>query len=86
MSSDGAAERNDAPADARERSVVRRLRAVDRSGLGELLDRCGEDLMRTLVYVVGNREAAEDVFQETWVRVIRGIRRFDPGRPFAPWL
>ncbi|MFH1679907.1 MAG: sigma-70 family RNA polymerase sigma factor [Candidatus Eisenbacteria bacterium] len=86
MSGDGTADRNDAPADAGERSVVERARAGDRSGFGELVDRYGEELMRTLVCVVGSREASEDVFQETWVRVIRGIRRFDPGRPFAPWL
>jgi RNA polymerase sigma-70 factor (ECF subfamily) len=29
---------------------------------------------------------AEDVFQQTWVRVSERIRRYDPSRPFGPWL
>jgi RNA polymerase sigma-70 factor (ECF subfamily) len=35
---------------------------------------------------VPNREDAEDVVQETFVRVWRSIGRYDPQRPFAPWF
>lgn len=29
---------------------------------------------------------AEDVFQQTWLKVAEGIGRYDPRRPFGPWL
>jgi RNA polymerase sigma-70 factor, ECF subfamily len=65
---------------------LRRLRGGDRSALGELLDAWGEDLMRYLTALTGERESAEDLFQDTWVHVVERIGRYDPGRPFAPWL
>jgi RNA polymerase sigma-70 factor (ECF subfamily) len=32
------------------------------------------------------REDAEDVTQETFVRMFRALDRYDPSRPFAAWL
>lgn len=54
--------------------------------LTTLMDLHGEGLMRYLLSLVLRREEAEDIFQETWVRVMRQAGRADPGRPFAPWL
>jgi RNA polymerase sigma-70 factor (ECF subfamily) len=31
-------------------------------------------------------QSADDVFQETWIRAIRGAPGFDPAYPFPPWL
>ena len=42
--------------------------------------------MRYLVSILGDRDSAEDVFQDTWVRVMRRIGGFRHDRPFAPWL
>ena len=42
--------------------------------------------MRYLTHFLGDRDEAEDAFQDTWVRVARSTRRIDPDRPFAPWL
>lgn len=69
-----------------ERRLVDGLRAGDEGVLAELMDRHGEDLMRYLLSLLLRREEAEDIFQETWVRVLRRGRSCDPGRPFAPWL
>lgn len=33
-----------------------------------------------------SQEEVEEVFQDTWVKVIRGMERFDASRRFAPWL
>ena len=29
---------------------------------------------------------ADDLYQETWLRVVRHIGKYDPGREFEPWL
>jgi len=34
----------------------------------------------------GDRPLAEDLAQETFLRVLRGIARYAPTRPFKPWL
>ncbi len=41
----------------------------------------------TVAYrVLGHREDAEDLVQEAFVAALKGIDRFELGRPFAPWL
>jgi RNA polymerase sigma-70 factor, ECF subfamily len=76
-----------APAqDPEEREVLRRFREVEREGLAWLMDRYGEALMRYLISILHDREAAEDLFQESWLQALRKARRSDPGRPFAPWF
>jgi len=34
---------------------------------------------------IGGRDV-EDIYQETWLRVVRAARRFDPSRRFSTWL
>ncbi|MBI2838565.1 MAG: RNA polymerase sigma factor [Acidobacteria bacterium] len=72
--------------DRGEKELVRRLKAGERDVLVHLMDRHGENLMRYLCAVTGTRETAEDAFQDTWVRVMEGIGRFDVERELAPWL
>ena len=36
--------------------------------------------------MLGQREDAEDVAQETFVRVLKNLQRWDPRRDFEPWL
>lgn len=33
-----------------------------------------------------NRFDADDLYQETWLKVVRNISQYDPGREFEPWL
>jgi RNA polymerase sigma factor (sigma-70 family) len=41
---------------------------------------------RTARVLLHSRERAEDAVQEAWLDVWRGLRGFDPDRPFRPWL
>ncbi len=54
--------------------------------LGELVDRLQGRLVRYLTYLVGRRETAEDLAQETWLRVLERGRQYDGRLPFEPWL
>ena len=36
--------------------------------------------------MLGHRQDAEDATQETFVRVLKNLNRWDPGRAFEPWL
>ena len=49
------------------------LKRQDAGLLDELIVRYQHRLMRYLLYLTGNRELAEDIFQEVWMRVL--VRR-----------
>src|SRR5207237_6311742 len=61
-------------------------RAGDRASFSELVGRYQRELYHFLVRFLGNRAAAEDVFQETFLQVHQSAEQFDPQRRFRPWL
>jgi RNA polymerase sigma-70 factor (ECF subfamily) len=58
----------------------------DERALGALIDRHAARLHGFLVRVAGDRDDADDLLQETWIRVARGARTFDVARRVRPWL
>jgi RNA polymerase sigma-70 factor, ECF subfamily len=45
-----------------------------------------DDLYRTAVRVIGDRETAEDLVQETYLEAWKSFRRFEPGTNCRAWL
>jgi len=58
----------------------------DTSAFAALVRRHQAAVIRRAWQIVGEAEEAEDVAQETFVKAYRALDRFDPQRPFAPWL
>lgn len=46
----------------------------------------GRRLYGLCLSLCGNTHDAEDLYQETWLRVLDQLHRYDPSRPFEPWL
>lgn len=69
-----------------DRQDTARLRRGDLTGLDGLMARHQDRLFRYLRRLLGDETVAEDLFQQTWVRVAERARRYDPSRPFRPWL
>jgi RNA polymerase sigma-70 factor (ECF subfamily) len=66
--------------------LARRFQQGD-VGAFEELARPMLDLLYTFsLRVVGNEQEAEDIAQEALVRALHNHRRFDPERPFKPYL
>jgi len=63
-----------------------RLRRGDPDAFDALLARYQNRLYRYLLRLTANPAAAEDLFQDTWLKVITRIHRYDERRPFEPWL
>lgn len=61
-------------------------RAGDKTKFAVLLMRYQRELYHFLVRFLGDRAAAEDVFQETFLQVHQSVDQFDPQRRFRPWL
>jgi len=52
----------------------------------ELVHRYERELYSYLYHYLGNATNAEDVFQKTFLAVLKGCDKFDADREFRPWL
>lgn len=50
------------------------------------IQRYGKRLYGLCRKLCGNALDAEDLYQDTWLRVLRSIGSYDPQQPFEPWL
>jgi RNA polymerase sigma-70 factor (ECF subfamily) len=66
--------------------VAEGLKRHDPQLLDELIVQYQHRLLRYLLYLTGNRELAEDVFQETWMRVLMRGAQFNGNSRFDTWL
>ena len=77
-----------ADAQARQESlaVAEGLKRQKAGLLDELIVRYQHRLLRYLLYLTGNRETAEDLFQEVWMRVLVRGGQFNGKARFETWL
>jgi len=66
--------------------LLERLLAGDKDAFREIVMKYHESLVRVARYYVANEASAEDVAQETWIAVLRGIERFEGRSSFKTWL
>jgi len=52
----------------------------------DLVDRYRQQVFGLCYRMLGQRQDAEDAAQETFVRVLRSLSRWDQNRDFEPWL
>lgn len=67
-------------------SELTRLRGGDVEAAATLMERYQHRLYRYLLRIVRQPGTAEDLFQQTWLRVMERIRSYDPQRSFEGWL
>lgn len=70
----------------RDEILAQRAAAGDMSAVEALVDRHRVSVYRLARSVTGNHYDADDVAQETFLRMYRALGTYDPGRPFKPWL
>jgi RNA polymerase sigma-70 factor (ECF subfamily) len=73
-------------ADLTDSQVVQRFLAGDPRAFGELVGRYDKRLINFVYRTVGDRERAQDLVQETFVRVYRHLHRFDQTKKFSTWI
>jgi RNA polymerase sigma-70 factor, ECF subfamily len=75
------------PADSTdELQLIGALRRRDEAAFAALVDRYHASLVRLAQMYVADRAAAEEVAQETWLAVLKGIDRFEGRSSFKTWL
>lgn len=66
--------------------LIRGAQAGDERMYRQLVKRYARPALAVAWEFTDTLEDAEDVVQETFLRVVRALGRFDPDRPFAPWF
>jgi RNA polymerase sigma-70 factor (ECF subfamily) len=66
--------------------LAQRHLAGDPQAFGALVDRYQTRLLNFVHRSIGDRERAEDLVQEVFIRVFRHLHRFDQAKKFSTWV
>ncbi|MCX6631842.1 MAG: sigma-70 family RNA polymerase sigma factor [Candidatus Solibacter sp.] len=69
-----------------EPTQFERLRRGDPAALAEAIGQYRHRLYRYLLRLVRDPASADDLFQQTWLHVVRHLHRYDAARSFDTWL
>lgn len=67
-------------------ALIERCRGGDERAYEELVKRYSRPVFALTMRMVRQAEDAEDLTQETFVRMFRALDRYDTNRPFEAWL
>jgi RNA polymerase sigma-70 factor (ECF subfamily) len=67
-------------------AVVAAFLDGEKRAFGELVERYQNRLLNFVYRTTGDRERAEDLVQETFIRVYRHLHRFDQSKKFSTWI
>src|SRR5213594_259641 len=69
-----------------ERTLIERLKARNEAAFVELVERYYGYLLSLANFFVSNKAVAEEVVQEAWLAVLKGIDRFEERSSFKTWI
>lgn len=69
-----------------ESVLIAALRAGDQQAFAQLVDAYAPAMLRVARGYVSNRQTAEEVVQDTWIALIRGISTFEARSSLKTWL
>jgi RNA polymerase sigma-70 factor (ECF subfamily) len=72
--------------EATERRLIGLAQRGDPAAFSQLVAHYQQVVFNIAYRLTGDRQEAEDVAQEAFVRAYEALDRFELGRPFAPWL
>jgi RNA polymerase sigma-70 factor (ECF subfamily) len=59
---------------------------MDRNDFNRYITENEKNLTRLCIKLCRNHSDAEDLYQETWCKVVDKIHQYDKSKPFQPWL
>ena len=77
---------HDPDASAEEIRLIAALRAGEESAFMMLVERYQGQLVRVALMYVASHEIAEEVVQETWLGVLKGLERFEGRSSLKTWI
>ncbi|MBZ0286383.1 MAG: sigma-70 family RNA polymerase sigma factor, partial [Anaerolineae bacterium] len=76
----------DASANPSEADLLAALRNEDEAAFAYLVDKYYASMIRIALMYVSDQAVAEDVVQETWIGVLRGLDRFEGRSSLKTWI
>ena len=73
-------------ADSADQALVERLRARDAAAFDDLYARFNTRLFTFLVRLSRDRDRAQDLVEETWLRLVANVDRLRTDTALGPWL
>jgi RNA polymerase sigma-70 factor (ECF subfamily) len=70
----------------RDEELIALFLQGERSRFRELVERYDQKLLNFINRAIGDRERAEDLVQETFIRVYKHLARFDREKKFSTWV
>lgn len=71
---------------AADAELIARLRAGDEDAFRDVVDRWSPAMLRLARTFVGSAQAAEDVVQDAWLGVLRGLQAFEGRSSLRSWV
>jgi DNA-directed RNA polymerase specialized sigma subunit, sigma24 homolog len=72
--------------DLSEADLLAALRRGDRQAFAAVIDRCGDTVYHVAYRLLGSREEAEDVLQETFLQAFQHLKDFRGEARLCTWL
>jgi RNA polymerase sigma-70 factor (ECF subfamily) len=73
-------------AESGEKGLVSRILSGDLEAFGSLIRDHQVSVFNVCFRILGNRQEAEDLTQEAFIRAYQQLKKYDPERPFGPWM
>jgi RNA polymerase sigma-70 factor (ECF subfamily) len=73
-------------ADSGLQELVSRVLKGDLDAYGVLIEEHQTSVFNVCYRILGNRQDAEDLTQDAFLRAYKQLSRFDSARPFGPWM
>lgn len=72
--------------EAKEKRLIKKIKKGDHQAFAEMVDKYKNKVYVICFRMVGNKQEAEDLSQETFLRAYRYIEQYDMERKFSTWL
>ncbi|CAM3286817.1 RNA polymerase sigma factor SigW [Sporolactobacillus spathodeae] len=72
--------------EAKEKRLIKKIKKGDHQAFAEMVDKYKNKVYVICFRMVGNKQEAEDLSQETFLRAYRYIGQYDMERKFSTWL
>jgi RNA polymerase sigma-70 factor (ECF subfamily) len=69
-----------------EEKLIKKIKKGDRDAFAELVELYKDKIYQVAYRLVGNAQEAEDVAQETFLRVYANLGHYDPAYKFSTWV
>ena len=69
-----------------EGKLLEKVQQGDLEAYGSIIQDYQDSVFNVCFRILGNRQEAEDLTQEAFLRAYRQIKNYDPSRPFGPWM